>query len=605
MGDVLYHSRLELGVGEVQRYIVSYDNQGNNKGNKSLWLKVKNISRKSYRAGYIIGPFMIYCDIRSQFFDHNIAVSENSIEPRFKANIIPQHKFITEIPLHMNSKYNTWVIDVVSEILFSKNCNVPYELLLGTTKYSLKGSMDSSKLIDDPSLKVEVLNSCDLWKIPRSTMKDPDIHLVVLTHGMHSNGSADLLYMKEEICKIQDPNSNMALVVEGFNGNVCETEKGIKYQGIKLANYIIDTLYHEKVLKISFIGHSLGGLVQSFAIAYISIKYPSFFTKVKPENFITLASPLIGIASSNPGYVKYSLTSGLVGRTGQDLTFTKDIKNDTEPLLYLLSGEPLHSTLRMFRKRTVYANAMNDGIVQLHTSSLLYLDFDEFLPTLQKMKGKKKELKKIPKVSIFDSMTSILVPPKPDMEYIIDPKSRDEIIIHDKIYSQSDISRIESRYGDSILKSFVRHNRSYNGENVQLLTARRWHEDMTWRKVVVALKQEAHNSIIVRRRFSNAYGWPVIDNLIQTHFGHSDQQDTSLPGVSAGIISWSNEPNKALSWLIRVENAATYHGGILSLTSKKIEKTFIKTSDSSKIVTSNEMNQFEPLTTTELNNLSI
>ena len=48
--------------------------------------------------------------------------------------------------------------------------------------------------------------------------------------------------------------------------------------------------------------------------------------------------------------------------------------------------------------------------------------------------------------------------------------------------------------------------------------ARDWHRDMTWRKVLVKLEPDAHNNIIVRRMFPNAYGWPVIEHLVREHF---------------------------------------------------------------------------------------
>ena len=48
--------------------------------------------------------------------------------------------------------------------------------------------------------------------------------------------------------------------------------------------------------------------------------------------------------------------------------------------------------------------------------------------------------------------------------------------------------------------------------------ARAYHRDLTWRKVLVRLEPDAHNNMVVRRMFSNAYGWPVIKHLVDTHF---------------------------------------------------------------------------------------
>ena len=51
--------------------------------------------------------------------------------------------------------------------------------------------------------------------------------------------------------------------------------------------------------------------------------------------------------------------------------------------------------------------------------------------------------------------------------------------------------------------------------------ARGYHRDLAWRKVLVKLEPDAHNNMIVRRMFANAYGWPVIKHLVDVHFSDS------------------------------------------------------------------------------------
>ena len=48
--------------------------------------------------------------------------------------------------------------------------------------------------------------------------------------------------------------------------------------------------------------------------------------------------------------------------------------------------------------------------------------------------------------------------------------------------------------------------------------ARAYHRDLSWRKVLVRLEPDAHNNMVVRRMFANAYGWPVVKHLCDTHF---------------------------------------------------------------------------------------
>ncbi|RAL58888.1 hypothetical protein DID88_009308 [Monilinia fructigena] len=99
---------------------------------------------------------------------------------------------------------------------------------------------------------------------------------------------------------------------------------------------------------------------------------------------------------------KFALDFGLVGRTGQDLGLTwraptiarsgwgalvgnigesahKKLDGESapeaKPLLRILPTGPAHTVLKKFRNRTVYSNVVNDGIVPLRTSCLLFLDW--------------------------------------------------------------------------------------------------------------------------------------------------------------------------------------------------------------------------------------
>lgn len=335
------------------------------------------------------------------------------------------------------------------------------------------------------------------------------VHLVVLTHGLHSNLGADMLFLKESIdagvrkakldakarkardrearrradarghnseptnqtaagdagtgCQASGaPDDGMAgedgtddddeeVIVRGFSGNATKTERGIKYLGKRLARFVLSMTYPDqpclptakaaseaiahslkttsqkkaaaeeahkhssahhaasprgnrlyKFTKISFIGHSLGGLVQTYAIAYIQKHSPRFFDLIEPINFIAMASPFLGLNHENPLYVKFALDFGLVGRTGQDLGLTwraptiarngwgalvsnlgesahkrvyGEPQPESKPLLRILPTGPAHKALKKFRNRTVYSNVVNDGIVPLRTSCLLFLDW--------------------------------------------------------------------------------------------------------------------------------------------------------------------------------------------------------------------------------------
>ncbi|PMD46783.1 DUF676-domain-containing protein [Hyaloscypha variabilis F] len=680
--------------------------------------------------------------------------------------------------------------------------------------------------------------------------KQKKVHLVVLTHGLHSNLGADMLYLKESIDAtakqakvdarerrakrrkeekekaakagkgqqeyhdterkdadgdskppaqqreedLDEDEDEEEVIVRGFSGNAVRTERGIKYLGKRLAKYILQMTYpdqpykpvtkksaaealshalkpdpsrppkqqedgipshnHSSIIKepyderklaykitsISFIAHSLGGLIQTYAVAYIQKHSPEFFDKIKPINFIAMASPFLGLSNENPLYVKFALDFGLVGRTGQDLGLTwrpptiarsgwgaivggisesahKKIEGETppesKPLLRILPTGPAHIVLKKFRNRTVYSNVVNDGIVPLRTSCLLFLDWQglgrvekarrenglvgtmaewgwaeitgansgspmrrtfsesdseetgdntptrqghggevpqpppyatddddarslkerphssrssggsdlpspmgettnndgplasilkffqpsnpslksqshtpkhskiykrsqtlsirssESVPTLSSpRKGKAttgdsehedpERLSAPPKTTFFEAAGDLLKPPLPSVEFLIDPTKRPRTIFHDRVYHPEDIPppplkkrptsslhlRRRSRssslsepnalgvpHTDSSLSSKDYDDTKHTNPDkdprdvvdgsamkVEEKIARAYHRDISWRKVLVRLEPDAHNNMIVRRQFANAYGWPVIKHLCDTHF---------------------------------------------------------------------------------------
>lgn len=778
-------------------------------------------------------------------------------------------------------KSATWIIEVDSQIIFSNSASVSYELLvardersldLGFTAVTGNSSGTPGKVQDhqqgkrshvshhpaqpkgvfSKAIKLVVDDTTSLWNKPelleykeeedsdRRTSKDVQtepkedsrkqrhVHLVMVTHGLHSNLGADMLYLKESIDAtakqaredrrrrrqeqkgqksksratdnaataplsggqedIQDEEEDEDeedIVVRGFDGNVVRTERGIQYLGKRLAKHVLRLTYpdqpylpikksvgqklnpfspvkdkpdegqpiHEgsgvhfkphvhkrkrayKFTSISFIGHSLGGLIQTYAIAYIHKHSPHFFEHIKPINFVAMASPMLGLSNENPMYVKFALDFGLVGRTGQDLGLTwraptlaksgwtamvsgfggqsqhqEQADPGTKPLLRILPTGPAHLVLRMFRNRTVYSNVVNDGVVPLRTSCLLFLDWrglgkvekarrengligsmavwgfsqltgqnsspnpsrigfqndnddtdspsgngdDTTVPlpgadvtneddrvtasepaAHQFLDGRKHDAdetvhgnpgvpvsdqyfqpqntlmqwwsyirptgkhtsrdKKMftrsqtihkddeqqegsaggastqdsqpnkrpiasrgdstldpsrnsaapPKTTIFESAGDIINPPVPPMSWIIDPSTRARTIFHDRVYHPEDIppppvkKRSTSRTfsGDSSI-SQTSTSTSDQGIRVEEKIARAYHKDLSWRKVLVRLEPDAHNNIVVRRMFANAYGWPVIKHLCDTHFADTysaqtrDEQEPALDRAKA------------------------------------------------------------------------
>ncbi|KAL1965421.1 hypothetical protein VTN77DRAFT_5677 [Rasamsonia byssochlamydoides] len=945
---LLVHQAGYVRVGEVVRYTLTYTPAVDPilPTPAALHVKVKNTSAIPLRAAYLHGPYTLYTACYPSTFDPNHRYDRGELEgePQFEPNLKAGGAWTATIPVpeqirltsqsvssdtesHEAGRSVTWVIEIVSQVIFSTTAAVHFELLVGRDQKSLDLGLNggssvsglpppahihdhqmpgrrgdralpvlATKGVFSKSVKLVVEDTKSLWSTPPfpsleekerlrnealqnakncqdphgphdcqgvsndDTMKMEDgakkqqkkkrIHFVVLTHGLHSNLGADMLYLKESIDAAarmarkqarehrnknkgqengkdsfhserygqKDTSSSAAasshstsprdgtqfsieresvdddeeeeyeeVIVRGFPGNAVRTERGIQYLGKRLAKYVLlmtypdqpylpvkrskskktlsqsltgprgssesalaaylsenvalrqkqlnDRDYAYQITSISFIGHSLGGLVQTYAIAYIQKHSPEFFERIKPINFVALATPFLGLSNENPIYVRFALDFGLVGRTGQDLGLSwtaprirtgwsamiGGIRNDSQkpqkrstaaskPLLRILPTGPAHQVLLKFRNRTIYSNVVNDGIVPLRTSCLLFLDWrgldrvekarrenglvgtmaewgwaeltganstspgvsrpgpytsvrasennikdtgsditqerseanDESYdgsstasPTQHQFFKKpvqtepseiapiddsesrskqnssspgaspfshfwsifhskdfwsssKKQTKIYkqsqtlgssgdssavsspdtpprgvvrgdslyeedvlnapPKTTIFESAGDVLRPPLPPTEFIIDPASRPRTIFHDRVYHPEDIPppsvkrrttvfstpRNPFRSGSKSLTdlneasghSSQSMESSGSGMKVEEKIARAYHHNLSWRKVLVRLEPDAHNNIIVRRMFANAYGWPVIKHLVDTHFGYNLAAET-------------------------------------------------------------------------------
>lgn len=576
----------------------------------------------------------MYVDCRQLDYDPNVKYFVTADQPVFEPQLLPGQSFYVQLSCHTLKKDYSWIVDVVSQIIFNTKIMIDFEIMVGTSKKVLHEASNPDRNILNadkvgtfhPLLNVTEWDTKDLWNLPVLQPGKPK-HLVILTHGLHSNASADMLYLKEQIDRMKEKTQSTCgeeTVVKAFFDNAGKTERGIKYLGSRVAEYIVELVTENEMLnngqvtKISFIGHSLGGCVQTFVIAYLRLNFPWFFETIKPINFIAIASPLLGVANENPLYVKVALSAGVVGKTGQELGL-KYLENDSKPLLLLLPSGLAHRTLKQFKRRTVYANALNDGIVPLRTSSLLYLDYKGLVPLInsndislndakeaidgvqggkntdkasgkalksvqdnnpflpmqtlmsyfmpQKQKGhgeqyrnfqtstadgeenadeggdEKREAHGIPNLTFLDSAAALFLPPLPSMKYITDPTTRENVIIHDKVYYEKDLPKMLKNGGQfvsggngstngssSMTKRFL-NKLDYNYEELEEQIAREYHKNMSWRKVVVKIKPDAHNNIIVRRRFANAYGWPVVKHIVENHFNQDKVYNKTVASV--------------------------------------------------------------------------
>merc|ERR1711939_671514 len=184
------------------------------------------------------------------------------------------------------------------------------------------------------------------------------------------------------------------------------------------------------------------------------------------------------------------------------------------------------------------------------------------------------EVEAPPKTTFFESAGDLLNPPLPSKEFLLDPTARPRTIWHDRVYHPEDIPPPPAKRHRTLMMRAIPGSRkgsqqslmppdpassltvnpprsSSSHSSASILTqgpnetqetgsmkieekiARAYHKDLSWRKVLVRLEPDAHNNMIVRRMFANAYGWPVVKHMCDTHFADTyfaRTRDESEPG---------------------------------------------------------------------------
>ncbi|KAI5966093.1 hypothetical protein CANMA_003339 [Candida margitis] len=715
-----YRDKAKLRIGEVNRYIVTYKRQQGATTTSQIYFRIKNVENSGIRTIHLLtGPFILYCHVVPCNYNYKQKFCPEDVgqnpEVAFENQIKPNQSFNVTLLLNDNSFAKTstedgieyehfqWEIEVISQIVITKKTEVLYDLMIGEDLHAMKklglGKLqrtltsivpnnkdedrtaqevfdhETSNHIFNPNLSVAKKSTDDLWNNEPPDPLKP-VHLIIVTHGIFSNLTADMLYLKETLESSVSEN----IMIRGYRYNAGKTEKGIKKLGRNVGNYIVDVVEKEpyNFNKISFIAHSLGGVVQLYAIKYILVtKGVDFFDRlhIQPVNLVSLASPFLGILNELNLVLSWILDLGTLGKTGRDLTLSKRLpgwkdveigdhrtKDRFKPVLETLPDDPLQTFLEKFERLTVYANAINDGIVPLRTAAILYLDYEALgdvnelkktnnvidrpeletdhhdvesnesqnnvseVPessaindkstgkghvspksgehngqahqTLSKEQQRLKEVhdkfeefaklnssqnkltrrqKKYqnfsikgsdtnsdsisasndsneesatitvpPRASAIESALNTLICPIPSQEYIMDPASRNPVIFHDKYY-HFDKSRDESNVKSRSLKERLFGYSADWRLHKQVVIANKYHTGkLSWRKVLVNLPPDAHNNIIVRRRFANGYGWGVIHHLCENLFETStkdsgDSDKGSLHNVATPSQAYTGE----------------------------------------------------------------
>ncbi|KAF9193905.1 hypothetical protein BGZ51_001891 [Haplosporangium sp. Z 767] len=393
-----------------------------------------------------------------------------------------------------------------------------------------------------------------------------DLHLVLLTHGVHGTW-LDMLYIKEQI-DAQNAN-NGKTVTFLTDTNHAGTEEGIQMAGRRVALDILEFTgfcdtdqgkhlrkpspsstaqsqsnstsssaitasasastntqsknknvrgcFPRGFSKVSIIGHSLGGLINIYALGYIEdVTKGAFFKTIQPVHFITVATPLLGIGFEHPWVLGLALSLGCIGQTGKDLAFedrssrlkratpngssSSDssmeqesatdketevttaitsiqkcaLDRDPEPLLLAMArpNSVSNRTLRKFKDRTSYANIENDMAVRFKTSSMMGIptfDLDKFFSP----EGPATQPRKNIYHSALTSTMALLfpnVPTKAKFLSIAEAPSPIVVVSHVPAEeSKKDIGLNPSEHGTGQKKSTKskkqKHSRNYQSED--------------------------------------------------------------------------------------------------------------------------------------------
>lgn len=217
-------------------------------------------------------------------------------------------------------------------------------------------------------------------------------HLVVLQHGLYGS-RADMQLLMHRLAARLDDGVSVCMAVS----NEGRTLDGVHAGGLRLADEVAAHVRARAggarpVERVSFVGHSLGGLYCRFAIGVLEER--GFFARCRPVAYVSFATPHLGARRAARGFFNWALHAGgdhLLGLTGRQLML-RDADADhvayaqhdgsprfgvpglsrRRPLLRQLADPtlPFVRGLGRFRERVAVANVDHDMLVTFSTAAV-------------------------------------------------------------------------------------------------------------------------------------------------------------------------------------------------------------------------------------------
>lgn len=236
----------------------------------------------------------------------------------------------------------------------------------------------------------------DIWSSKDSDSSSAD-HLVVMVHGILGS-TKDWKFAAEQFVRVL-PDKVFVHCSERNESRL--TLDGVDVMGERLAEEVLEMIQRKpKLSKISFVSHSVGGLVARYAIGRLYRPFKrenaedSSTNKCEEDsrgtiggldaiNFITVATPHLGSRGNKqvpflfgvPAFEKAAnwVIHLIFRRTGRHL-FLNDDDEGKPPLLKRMIKDYgdcyFMSALRTFKRRVAYSNVGYDHIVGWRTSSI-------------------------------------------------------------------------------------------------------------------------------------------------------------------------------------------------------------------------------------------
>ncbi|KAK5683515.1 hypothetical protein LTS10_005048 [Elasticomyces elasticus] len=204
-------------------------------------------------------------------------------------------------------------------------------------------------------------------------------HLVVICHGLWGN-PVHLKHLRDTLATHHEEAGVYVFTPKANSDSF--TYDGIEVGAERITNEVeqkIDELREagSELSKISVAGYSLGGLVARYVVGLLYKN--GVFDTLRPMNFTTFATPHLGVRTPRAGYRAQTwnfLGSKTLSTSGQQMFLVDNFRGTGRSLLSIMA-DPSSIFVRglsMFKRKSVYANALNDRSVPYYTSSMSRCD---------------------------------------------------------------------------------------------------------------------------------------------------------------------------------------------------------------------------------------